>query len=196
MNWSFEEEPGATTPQVLITLVSKYIDILNLSQEPLQLTTSRTVFGRWLGRRIPSGYGGAYVYLSHQHTHAVLINLQRIELQQPKALEIVVCEELMHMRDWIDGDRRRHARHGHDRIAYRVAELTGASLEEVRAALIPVRQRPYRYVYGCPRCGMRVKRKQQGQWACGRCYRSTGKQFVLTIVERLGETSEASEQLQ
>lgn len=192
----FEEEQGAAPPPELVQLVQKYVAIFELESESLKLTTSRKVYGKWLGRSVPSSYGGAYVFLTHSKTHAILINLERIDLDKPKSLEIVVCEELMHMYDWIAGDRRRHAKHGHDRIAYRVAELTGATLQEVRTALIPVQRRGFRYVYGCPRCGIRVKRRRKGDWACGRCYRETGKQHVLKIVEYLQPASEGSDDVQ
>lgn len=196
MSWRFEEESGCATSPDVVALVEKYIALFGLVGHDLKITTSRKVYGKWLGRVVPTSYGGAYVFLSHSKTHAILINTQRIDLEQPKALEIVVCEELMHMRDWLDGDRRRHAKHGHDRIAYRVAEITGATLEEVRGALIPVKARPYRYVYGCPRCGIQVKRRRTGDWVCGRCYRETGRQYVLKIVERLADRAENGNNVQ
>ena len=58
------------------------------------------------------------------------------------------------MRDRLDGDLRRHAKHGHDRIAHRVSALTGATLEEIRASLLPPVRRPARYTYECPSCGV------------------------------------------
>ena len=74
---------------------------------------------------------------SPQH-HLILINLARIDHHQPQGIEIVVAEELLHMRHWLDGDRRRHARHGYDRIAVQVADLVSCSLEDVRSALLPI----------------------------------------------------------
>jgi predicted SprT family Zn-dependent metalloprotease len=166
-------------------LVEIYIARLRLPVDALRVTSDREVFARWLGRRVPASYGGAYVFLRRQRAHAVLINLERIDLSRPKALEIVVAEELVHMRDHLDGDYRRHAKHGHDRIAYRVAELTGTTLDEVRSALLPVQRRPYRYVYACPGCGIRVPRKKRGTWSCPRCAPSFDPRFVLQIVEVL-----------
>jgi predicted SprT family Zn-dependent metalloprotease len=163
-------------------LVDAYVQRLALPTDRLWVTSEREVFGRWLGRRVPTAYGGAYVYLRRQKAHAVLINLERIDLDQPRALEIVVAEELVHMRDHLDGDHRRHAKHGHDRIAHRVAALTGASLDEIRSALLPVRRRPYRYIYGCPGCGVQVPRKRRGTWSCGRCSPTFDPRFVLRIV--------------
>lgn len=165
------------------SLVMSYVRRLALPTDQLWLTTDREVFASWLGRKVPSAYGGAYVYLRHLDVHAVLIHLERIDLDQPKALEVVVAEELVHMRDHLDGDRRRHAKHGYDRIAYRVAELTGASLDEIRNALIPVERRPYKYVYECPGCGARVMRRRRGTWSCGRCSPTFDRRFVLRIVE-------------
>ena len=172
-------------------LVETYIQRLRLPVAALRVTTDRAVFGRWLGRRIPSSYGGAYVYLRRQRVHAVLINLERIDLEQPKALEVVVAEELVHMRDHLDEDHRRHAKHGYDRIAHRVAALTGATLEEVRSALLPVQRRPYRYVYGCPGCGQRVPRKKRGTWSCGQCAPTFDPRFLLQIVEVLDDGASA-----
>lgn len=183
--WSVEEDHGAQTPQIVLDLMLKYGEMFGLMEQPLQFTTSRKVFGRWLGRRIPSTYGGAYVFLSHSGMHAILINLERIDHNQPRALEIVIAEELMHMHDWIAGDRRRHAKHGHDRIAMRVAHATGASLEEIQSALIPVQPRQYRYLYQCPNCGRQVPRKRKGEWACRPCYEATRRRYRLELVAHL-----------
>lgn len=179
--WVFEEDNGGATPQQVVDLMLAYGERLRLLDHPLRITTSRRVFGRWLGRRIPSSYGGAFVHLSHARTSAILINLERIDHSQSMALEVVIAEELLHMRDWLDGDHRRHAKHGHDRIAYRVADLTGASLDQIRSALVPVKTREFRYVYVCPNCDRRVYRKRSGRWACRPCYERTGRRFVLTV---------------
>lgn len=189
--WTIEEEHNAATPTIVLDLMLKYGDIFDLLEHPLQFTTSRKIFGRWLGRRIPSSYGGAYVYLNHSSTHAILVNLDRIDHTRAKALEIVVAEELMHMRDWLDGDRRRHAKHGHDRIAMRVANVTGASIDDVRNALVPVKPRDYRYVYVCPNCGHQVPRKRRGNWACRPCYNATGRKHPLRLAAHLDEDGQA-----
>ncbi|MGC4105978.1 MAG: hypothetical protein QM753_06430 [Thermomicrobiales bacterium] len=171
--------------ETLTDLIEHYIDALALPTDRLWITTDRAEYGHWLGRRIPSAYGGAYCYMTRQDIHAVLIHLERIDPSQPKAVEIVVAEELVHMRDHLDGDRRRHAKHGYDRIAHRVSELTGASLEEIRAALLPVQRRTPKYVYACPGCGARVARRKRGTWSCGRCSPVFDKRFVLRLVETL-----------
>ncbi len=172
-------------PEPARSLVVHYLDRLRLPAEELLITVDKREFESWLGRRVSSAIGGAYIFLRKRSRHAVLINLPRIDLDQPKALEIVVCEELVHMRDWIDGDRRRHAKHGHDRIAWRVAELTGATIEEVRSPLLPVQRRPYKYLYACPGCGRTVRRRRKGRWSCGACSPRFDPRFELRIVEKL-----------
>lgn len=174
----------------VVTLVEVYIRRLALTGERLWVTSDRAVYSEWLGRRIASSYGGAYCYLRSHNAHAVLINLERIHTLRPRAIEVVVAEELIHMRDHLDGDLRRHAKHGYDRVAHRVSQLTGASLEEIRTALIPVKRRPYRYVYACPGCGVRVPRKRMGRWSCSRCSPRFDCRFVLEIVERLEPSGE------
>jgi predicted SprT family Zn-dependent metalloprotease len=93
----------------------------------------------------------------------------------------VVAEELIHMRDHLDGDRRRHSHHGYDRIAVRVSDLTGASLEEIRSALLPVDRRPIRYVYECPQCRRQVGRRRKGTWSCGSCSPAFDRRFILRL---------------
>lgn len=153
------------TEQLLI----RYRERLSLPADRLWVTGERRTFQRWIGRRVSAAYGGAYTVLPGRNTHVILINLDRIDRNVSQAVEVVVAEELLHMRDWLDGDRRRHAHHGYDRIAHRVATLTGASLEDIRAALLPRKRRPFRYVYGCPRCRRRLPRRRRGVWSCGSC---------------------------
>lgn len=173
-------------PEPVRSLAITYLGRLQLPSDHLLITVDKREFESWLGRRVSSSIGGAYIFLRKRNRHAVLINLPRIDLDQPKALEIVVCEELVHMRDWIDGDRRGHAKHGYDRIAWRVAELTGASIEEVRSPLLPVKRRPFKYVYGCPGCGRTVRRRRKGRWSCGACSPRYDPRYELRIVEELG----------
>lgn len=146
------------------------------------VTTSRLTYCSWIGRSIPSAYGGAYCFLRRTGQHAVLINLERIDQERQRAVEIVVAEELIHMRDQLDGDTRRHACHGYDRVALRVAALTGASLDEVRAALLPIARRPVRYLYQCPGCGLTVGRRRKGTWSCARCAPRFDRRYQLRIV--------------
>ncbi len=163
-------------------LLERYLAVLDLPVDRLRVTTERAVFEQWLGRRVRSSIGGAYVYVPRIDQHLVLINLPRIDQSKPRSVEVVVVEELVHMRDRLDGDLRRHAKHGYDRIAMRVRELTGASLEEIRRALVPVNRRPARYLYGCPGCGVTVPRRTRGVWSCGRCAPRFDRRFVLQPV--------------
>lgn len=166
----------------LTEIIERYLDVLQLRGQPLRITSDRKTFERWLGRRVSASIGGAYVFLPTLGHHAVFINLRRINRTMPKALELVVAEELIHMRDHLDCDHRRHAKHGYDRIAHRVAMLTGASLTEVRGCLLPPQRRPMRYVYQCPGCGGVVHRRRKGTWSCGRCSPVFDERFVLQIV--------------
>jgi predicted SprT family Zn-dependent metalloprotease len=163
-----------------------YAGVLGLTLENLLITTDRRDFERWLGRRASSSIGGAYVFLPTKNCHAIIINLDRIDRSQERAVELVIVEELVHMRDYLDGDRRRHAKHGHDRIAVRVAKLTGASLDEIRSCLILPARRPIRYHYACPACGVTVGRRRRGTWSCGRCSNKFDARFVLQLVPEAG----------
>lgn len=165
----------------------KYVRYFGLESEPLQLTVDRREFEGWLGRRVSSAIGGAYTQRTRPTQHLVLINLSRIDLSKPKSLEIVVAEEFLHMRNWLDGDRRRHAKHGHDRIAYWVAELTGSSIEDVRTCLLPRQSRPARYLYRCPGCQRTIERRRRGTWSCGRCAPAFDPRFVFQLERDLGK---------
>jgi len=164
-------------------LLERYIVRLELPVERLRATTARRDFQSWLGRPVRASIGGAYSYLTRSDEHLILINLPRIDLGKPRSLEVVVAEELVHMRDRLDGDLRRHAKHGHDRIAHRVSALTGASLEEIRSALLPTRRRPPRYFYTCPSCDVRVPRQRTGTWSCARCAPRFDPRFLLQLVD-------------
>jgi hypothetical protein len=161
--------------------LDRYLTLLELPRDSLRVTTDRREFEGWLGRRVRAAIGGAYTFSSRAQEHIILINLARIDLTRPRSLEVVVAEELIHMRDRLDGDLRRHAKHGHDRIARRVAALTGASLEEIQAAIVPPVKRPARFVYVCPNCEAKVPRQRQGTWSCGRCSPRFDTRFILQL---------------
>lgn len=167
-----------------IRLLALYVARLDLPTDRLRVTTERTTFAGWLDRRVGASLGGAYAFLGNGE-HAILVNLERIDRGQPRAVEIVVAEELIHMRDRLDGDLRRHARHGHDRIAKRVAALTGASPTEVLTCLLPRRRRPLRYVYACPGCDIRVARRVRGTWSCSRCAPTYDPRFRFRLVREV-----------
>src|SRR5215216_7801947 len=162
-------------------LLQRYVALLELPTDRLRVTTERRVFESWLGRRLRSSIGGAYAFGPAFGDHLILINLPRIDRSRPRSLEVVVVEELLHMRDQLDGDLRRHAKHGYDRIAHRVSAFTGATLEEIRASIVPPMRRPTRYVYSCPNCGVRVPRQKLGTWSCGRCSPQLDPRFVLRL---------------
>jgi predicted SprT family Zn-dependent metalloprotease len=168
--------------RAVVELVRVYAARLSLPTECLWVTSDRGTYGGWLGRHIPSRYGGAYCFLRTDQSHRILINLERIDRSQPRAIEVVVAEELVHMRDHLDGDRRRHSHHGYDRIAHRVSALVGVPLEEVRSALLPLVRRPLRYRFECPACGTKVYRRRKGTWSCGRCSPVFDRRFILKLV--------------
>ena len=162
-----------------------FANLLRLDAEQAWVTTSKSTFESILGRRVSGSLGGAYIFLPRKKRHLILINLPRLNPAEPRAIELVVAEELIHMRDWIDGDRRRHSKHGYDRIAHKVAEIASASLEEVRNCLAPAARRPYKWVYACPVCGVTVHRKRRGTWSCARCSPTFDRRFVLKVVAEL-----------
>jgi len=174
MNWLVDHEETRE-------LLERYVALLALPTDRLRVTTERRVFESWLGRRLRSSIGGAYAFSPTSSDHLILINLPRIDQSRPRSLEVVIAEELLHMRDRLDGDLRRHAKHGHDRIAQRVSALTGATLDEIRASVRAPSQRPGRYVYACPNCGVQVPRQRQGTWSCGRCAPRFDPKFLLRL---------------
>jgi hypothetical protein len=167
--------------------LQRYLSLLDLGGHTLWVTTERQIFEQWLGRKVRASIGGAYTLDPRTGRHLILINLARIDRTKPRSVEVVVAEELIHMRDRLDGDLRRHAKHGYDRVAYRVSELTGASLDEIRAALIEPKRRPGKYIYACPGCGNRVPRRVRGTWSCARCAPKFDPRFVLQLVSSTGE---------
>jgi hypothetical protein len=143
-------------------LIAPYVALHNMPTNDLRITTERRTFERWLGRRVSSPTGSAYAFSTTERAHIVLINLPRVHRSRPLSLEIVVAEELIHMRDRLDGDLRRHVKFGYDRIADRVAAITGASLDKIRVCLVPVKRRPLRCLYLCPKCQKTVRRRRRG----------------------------------
>jgi predicted SprT family Zn-dependent metalloprotease len=176
----------------VIALTRRYLDLLDLHGHPLRLTTSKPIFEEWIGRKVGS-IGGGYIWIPRRRTHAILINRVRLRDDRPRAVELVVAEELIHMRDWIDGDRRRHSKHGYDRIADKVAALTGATHEEIRDCLIPIERRPMRWIYACPGCGATIARRRKGVWSCGRCSPKFDKRFVLQLVGEAAPVADAEQ---
>lgn len=162
--------------------VQRYAALLGIEHEPALVTVSKAQFEAWLGRRVSSSLGGAYVFSRRLDRHLILVNVPRLNPHALRAIELVVAEELIHLRDWSIGDRRRHARHGYDRIAHEVARITGASLDEIRSVLLPPERRPFKWLYACPGCGITVRRRRKGTWSCARCSPSFDRRFVLKLV--------------
>jgi hypothetical protein len=183
----------ATVEPEVRDLLEDYAVRLELSLDETWVTTKRGEFENWLGRRVSASMGGAYVYLSTKRRHCILINLARLNPANPRAAELVVAEELLHMRDFIDGDRRRHAKHGYDRIALRVADLTGATLEEIRSTTVLPKRRPIRYLYACPSCGLEVGRRKRGTWSCSRCSPVFDRRLVLKLIREIRPAVEGSD---
>jgi predicted SprT family Zn-dependent metalloprotease len=167
-------------------LIERYLAILELPTDRLRVTTDRQVFESWIWRRVRPSIGGAYTFTPVSGDHLILINLPRIDQSRPKSLEVVVAEELVHMRDRLDGDLRRHAKHGYDRIAHRVSHLTSATLEEIRGSLLPTKRRPARYVYGCPNCAVTIARQKKGIWSCGTCAPRFDTRYILRLQQMPG----------
>lgn len=180
MAFEFAEEHGGVRAHV-----ERYAPLLGIGHEAAMVTVSKRRFEQWLGRRVGSSLGGAYVYSGRLDRHLILINVPKLNPAAPRAVELVVAEELIHLRDWTIGDRRRHARHGHDRIAHEVSRLTGASLEEIRSVVAPASRRPFRWIYACPECGATVPRRRKGTWSCARCSPRFDPRFVLQLVDEI-----------
>jgi predicted SprT family Zn-dependent metalloprotease len=163
----------------VVALVNTYLQKLELPSGSLSITTSRDVFSGWIGRRAPSRIGGAYSMHPKTRAHRVFVHLERLDLTVPHALEVVVAEELIHMRDHIRGDFRRHSHHGHDRIAIEVERVTGFSPEQQRAIFQDRPVRLFRYLYECPKCRVIIPRRRRGKWSCSRCSPTFRRNLVL-----------------
>ena len=92
--------------------------------------------------------------------------------QRPGELRATLLHEMLHLK----------LRRGHDAVFKAEASRLGVPLY----APGPPLRRPYRYVYACPACGLRVLRRRKGNWSCGRC--SGGRydpRFRLRLVAHL-----------
>jgi ribosomal protein L37AE/L43A len=180
----------------VVELIRVYLMRHHLPSEDLAITTNRSVFSRWLGRTIPFRVGGAYSMHPITKAHRILVHLDRLDLSKPFALEVVVAEELIHMRDHLRGDFRRHAHHGHDRIAIEVERWTGITPEQQRSIFRPQRKRLFQHLYECPRCRAIVPRRRRGTWSCGRCSPKFKRNLVLREVDVNSAPIEARQYLQ
>lgn len=167
----------------VVDLVQVYLNKLSLPGDDLSITTDRALFGQWLQRTIPYRIGGAYSMHPRTRAHRVFVHLARLDPEVPFAIEVVVAEELIHMRDHLRGDFRRHSHHGHDRIAFEVERVTGYTPAEQRSILAERHVTLFRYLYQCPRCRSIVPRRIRGTWSCRRCSRRFSPNLVFREIE-------------
>jgi ribosomal protein L37AE/L43A len=179
----------------VVDLVIEYVARLELPHEHLSITTSRTVFSDWIGRTMPFRIGGAYAMHPVTRQHLILVHLERLNLDKPWAIEVVVAEELIHMRDHLRGDYRRHSHHGHDRIAVEVARITGFTPEQQRDIFGERTVLPYRHFYQCPKCHTIIIRKRRGRWGCRACQGRYRKQFLFVEVAAASVPQEARDRM-
>jgi predicted SprT family Zn-dependent metalloprotease len=114
----------------------------------------------------------------------------------PASAEVTVAHELIHLRDRVQGQPRRHRCHGNDAIALDEALITGRDPEVLRTQLREETDRreaalraarPYRYLYRCPHCGKdyyRVRRYTRPT-SCGKCDSRFNPTFELRLETRL-----------
>lgn len=175
----------------------------------LAITQERREFTRWSGKRLNALALGCYCYLPPAVSRrALLAPLPTAELKrtvpghrhlifiepdmQPRAIEVTVAHELIHLADRINGTPRRHRHHGYDSIAADEAAVTGYTLEELRRLLNEESQRrdarrrasrPIRYLYECPRCGKEYPRTRRYSQAvsCSSCDKRYNPLFRLRL---------------
>ncbi|MEJ7838606.1 MAG: hypothetical protein WKF81_07305 [Thermomicrobiales bacterium] len=175
----------------VIGLVESYLEKLGLPNEHLAVTSSRVVFSRWLGRSIPFRIGGAYSMHPKTKQNRVFVHLDRLDLAVPFAIEVVVAEELIHMRDHLRGDFRRHSHHGHDRIAWEVERISGFTPEQQRSIFGRRTVRLFQYLYECPKCRMMIPRRRRGTWSCRQCSGRFNRDLILREVPLQSASIEA-----
>lgn len=187
----------------------------------LALTQDRQEFTRWTGKRLNSMALGCYCYLSAPtykmfparrarslpaeplpgleqsapapqlgHRHLIFIESGL----QPRALEVTVAHELIHLADRVNGTARRHRHHGYDSIAADEAAITGYDLEELRRLLYEESarretqrrvHRPLRYLYLCPHCGKQYPRVRRYSHpvSCSQCDKTYNPRYRLVLEE-------------
>jgi hypothetical protein len=131
--------------------------------------------------------------LASEYRHLIFIEPTLL----PASAEVTVAHELIHLRDRVQGQPRRHRCHGNDAISLDEALITGRDPEALRvqlreetdrreAALRSVR--PYRYLYRCPNCEKEYYRvrKYGRATSCGRCDSRFNPNFELRLESTLG----------
>jgi len=182
--------------QRVVDLVNVYVRKLGLPDANLSITTNRSVFSGWIGRTIPFRVGGAYSMHPETGEHRVFVHLERLDLAKPWAIEVVVAEELIHMRDHSRGDFRRHSHHGYDRIAAEVERVTGFTPEQQRDIFGPRNVRKFRHFFQCPNCRMVIVRRRRGTWVCRECRDRFRRQYLLVEVPASAVPPEARETME
>lgn len=126
--------------------------------------------------------------LTNDYRHLIFIEPDLM----PISIEVTVAHELIHLRDRVSGNPRKHRCHGFDAIFRDEAAVTARDPEFLRAQLreetirreAAVRlERPYRYMYVCPVCRReypRVRRYARPV-SCGRCDRHYNMAFLLEL---------------
>lgn len=148
----------------------------------LAITQDRQEYIRWMGKRLQHMVIGCYCYVTldrgkgQEYWHIIFIEPN----MQPKAVEVTLAHELIHMADRVKGIPRKHHHHGYDSIAVDEAALTGCSMEELRALVVEASKgreqalrtrNPIRYIYECPGCGMQYPRTRRysSPVSCSQC---------------------------
>ena len=187
----------------------------------LALTQDRQEFTRWTGKRLNSMALGCYCYLSapprklfsarlaHPLPTEPLPGLEHSVPQQqlghrhlifiepglqPRALEVTVAHELIHLADRVNGTPRRHHHHGYDSIAADEAAITGYDLEDLRCLLHEESarretqrraRRPLRYLYLCPHCDKQYPRVRRYSHpvSCSQCDKTYNPLYQLVLQE-------------
>ncbi len=165
----------------------------------LALTQDRREFRQWTGKRLHTMVLGCYCYLpaprrsstseAIAHRHIIFIEPD----MQPRAIEVTVAHELIHLADRVNGTPRRHRHHGYDSIAADEAAVTGYSLEDLRALLHEESEkrerarrarRPIRYLYQCQHCGKNYPRTRRYSQAvsCSSCDKHYNPRFRLLLL--------------
>ncbi len=182
----------------------------------LALTQDRQEFMRWTGKRLNNMALGCYCYLAappqatrksfttrlarplpgleHSlqprvpgHRHLIFIEPDL----QPRALEVTVAHELIHLADRVNGTPRRHRHHGYDAIAADEAAITGYDPDELRrllheeSARRETQRRPLRYLYLCPHCGKQYPRirRYSHPVSCSQCDKIYNPRYRLVLQE-------------
>jgi predicted SprT family Zn-dependent metalloprotease len=97
---------------------------------------------------------------------------ERHHKRYPEDITITMLHEMLHL----------HLERGHDNVFNQAATALGVPLKSRGRA----DRRPYKYLYACPNCGIKIKRRIKGDWACAICGNGEyNPRFRLRIVAHL-----------